>query len=222
MDDAALQGELHMEALKALSRLNFAAGTAQVIWTRIRRRLPTAPTRPLRLLDIATGGGDIPIRLWRIARRAGVQMQIAGCDLSPRAIHYARSSAAASGADVQFFTQDVLNDNFAGDYDFLISSLFFHHLSGDEVVRLLHRLKPLTRRMLLVEDLRRGPAGLAIAATAARILSTSPVVRKDASRSVRAAFTPLEFQALAGAAGLEGATIIRHWPARFLLCWSPE
>jgi len=222
MDDPALQPELYAQALKSLSRLNFAAGTAQVIWTHIRRALPAGSPRPLRLLDIATGAGDIPLRLWRIARRARVQMQIAGCDLSPRAINFAQSCATALQADVHFFTQDVLNHNFPGDYDFIISSLFFHHLGENEVVHLLRKLKPITRRKLLISDLRRSLLGLAIAASATHLLTTSRVVRLDGSRSVRAAFTPQEIQILAVAAGLERATVTRYWPARFLLCWSPE
>jgi hypothetical protein len=54
------------------------------------------------------------------------------------------------------------------------------------------------------------------------LLTASRVVRLDGSRSVRGAFAPQEIQNLAIAAGLERATVTRYWPARFLLCWSPE
>ena len=73
--------------------------------------------------------------------------------------------------------------------------------------------------LVLVNDLRRSTAGLALAHLAAWTLSGSDVVRADGARSVRAAFTVREAAALARAAGLKGAIVERHWPFRFLLSW---
>jgi hypothetical protein len=74
-------------------------------------------------------------------------------------------------------------------------------------------------RLVLVNDLRRSVVGLLLAHVGARILSTSEVVHTDGPRSVRAAFTREEVEALAGKAGLQGAKIERRWPCRFLLTW---
>ena len=54
---------------------------------------------------------------------------------------------------------------------------------------------------------------------AGHLLTRSPVVRVDAVRSVRAAFTMAEVQAMSLVAGLNGATISRRWPCRYLLAW---
>jgi hypothetical protein len=51
------------------------------------------------------------------------------------------------------------------------------------------------------------------------VLTTSAVVHVDGPRSVEAAFTLEEVRALADQAGLENATLARHWPYRFLLAW---
>jgi hypothetical protein len=53
-----------------------------------------------------------------------------------------------------------------------------------------------------------------------RLLSASPIVHVDGPLSVAAAFTCVEAQELARRAGLEGATVARRWPFRFLLTWS--
>jgi hypothetical protein len=76
-----------------------------------------------------------------------------------------------------------------------------------------------TRHLILVNDLCRSHWGLALAHFAGRVLTRSPVVRVDAVRSVRAAFTLAEVRALAAAAGLQGAQLARRWPARYLLSW---
>ena len=47
---------------------------------------------------IATGSGDIPIRLWRRARQANIPLQIEGCDLNPFAVEQATAAAAGTAS----------------------------------------------------------------------------------------------------------------------------
>ena len=72
-------GQLH-GALRGLERINWWSGSARILWQPIRRLAAERPTRPLRILDIATGAGDVPIRLWRKACGAGIKLEIAGCE----------------------------------------------------------------------------------------------------------------------------------------------
>jgi hypothetical protein len=48
------------------------------------------------------------------------------------------------------------------------------------------------------------------------------VVHVDAVRSVEAAFTIGELESLAADTGMEGATVVRRFPARMLLAWRPS
>ena len=47
------------------------SGSARLLWGAIVARAQSHSVQPWRLLDVATGGGDIPIQLWHKARRAG-------------------------------------------------------------------------------------------------------------------------------------------------------
>ena len=94
-----------------------------------------------------------------------------------------------------------------------------HHLPTEDVAPLLYKMRCGARRLVLINDLRRTPAGLVLAYLASRLGSRSRVVRTDAVLSVRAAFTIPEFAALAREAGLDGATIEPRVPMRFLLTW---
>ena len=73
--------------------------------------------------------------------------------------------------------------------------------------------------MVLINDLVRSFAGFALAYVGTRLLSASRIVHTDGPRSVEAAFTGEEVQALAKQAGLQGATVQRRWPCRYLLTW---
>ena len=104
-------------------------------------------------------------------------------------------------------------------YDVLISSLFYHHLSEDQVVSLLEKMAAATKHLLIVNDLRRCSAGLLLAHIACRLLTRSRVVHVDGPRSVCAAFTSAEMQVLAHRAGLNDAYVAHRWPCRFLCTW---
>jgi hypothetical protein len=77
-----------------------------------------------------------------------------------------------------------------------------------------------TGRILLINDLVRGPLAFALAWTGCHLLTRSPVVRHDGPVSVAAAFSLAEARMLATRAGLRGASVVRRWPRRFLLSWS--
>lgn len=218
MDQLSLEPRRHARALAGLARINFWSGSAGMLWpplVALARRLG----RPLRVLDVACGGGDVPVRLWRRARRAGLDFRIAGCDKSPVAVEHGRAAAARVGADVDFFAHDALSGRPPGEYDAAVSSLFLHHLGDDEAVTLLRRMADAAQHLVLVNDLRRCLTGLTLAHVATRLLSRSPVVHFDGPVSVEGAFTPAEALALAERAGLRGATVARRWPCRFLLSW---
>jgi 2-polyprenyl-3-methyl-5-hydroxy-6-metoxy-1,4-benzoquinol methylase len=173
----------------------------------------------VRVLDLATGGGDVPIRLHHRARRAGLPLTVEGCDVSPGAIEYATRQAERRGAAVRFFVADALADDLPHGYDAVVCSLFLHHLTDEQAVRLLRRMALAAGRLVLVNDLVRSRAGLLLARVATRVLSLSPVVHVDGPRSVEGAFTVEEARSLAARADLGGATVERRWPCRYLLRW---
>jgi SAM-dependent methyltransferase len=218
MDDPGLRLGRHRHALRGLARLNALSGSARILFPLISS-LARDTGRPLRILDLASGAGDVTLGLWSRARRAGIDVRIRGVDVSPRAVEFARERAARTGAPVRFDRLDVLTEPLPDGHDVVVSSLFLHHLGDDPAVELLVKMRRAARRAVLVNDLLRGVRGLALAHVASRLFTTSDVVRMDAPRSVRAAFTVPEMAALARRAGMLGARVSRHWPLRLLLAW---
>jgi 2-polyprenyl-3-methyl-5-hydroxy-6-metoxy-1,4-benzoquinol methylase len=218
MDEPDLDEGRHYQALRGLERINRWSGSARILWPPLRALARTAD-KPIRLLDLATGGGDVPIRIWHMARRAGIPLEVEGCDLSATAVAHACRRNNEHGASVGFFAWDALRAPLPEGYDVLTCSLFLHHLEEEQVVDLLRRMAAAANGLVLVNDLRRSTAGLLLAHAATRLLTASPVVHTDGPLSVRAAFTAAEMRRLAERAGLAGATVTRRWPFRMLLTW---
>jgi SAM-dependent methyltransferase len=220
MDQPDLDRARHFRALRGLERINFWSNSAGILWPALEHLARLTSPRPLRVLDVASGGGDVATGIWHRARRRGLALAIDGCDLSPDAVLYARERAARVGADVGFFTHDALAGPLPDGYHVHFCSLFLHHLDDDQAVDLLRRMSRSAARLVLINDLVRSPTGLLLAHVAVRLLTTSPVVHVDGPRSVEAAFTLGEARSLAERAGLHGARVGRRWPCRFLLQWS--
>jgi 2-polyprenyl-3-methyl-5-hydroxy-6-metoxy-1,4-benzoquinol methylase len=215
MDRPDLDAGRHAAALRALERINAVSRSAALYWPAIRD-LARCTGRSVHVLDVATGGGDVPCKLWNKARRAGLPVAVSGCDRSDTALAIACRNAERHRAAVEFFAHDALSGPLP-DCDVLTCSLFLHHLTEDEATDFLRRAAAAARHLLLVNDLRRSATGFAMAHVACRLLTRSPVVRADGPQSVAAAFTLGEAADLARQAGLRDFTLARHWPFRFLL-----
>lgn len=218
MDQPGLDRSRHFEALRGLERINHVSRSSYAFWPAVRR-MARSSGQPVRVLDLATGAGDVPIGLWRLARRAGIELEIAGCDRSSQALEYARQRAREQRAEVRFFALDALAEQLPAGYDVLMCSLFLHHLDDGQAEDLLRRMALATRRLVLVADLRRGRDGYLLAWVGTRLLSRSAIVHTDGPRSVEAALTLAEARALARRAGLEDATVEPRWPCRYVLTW---
>ena len=203
MDQPGLDPPRHRAALAALGRINFVSASAGIVWAPLQR-LAQRLNRTVRVLDIASGGGDVAIRVSNKAQRSGVRMEVEGCDISPTAIDFATQRSQAAEASVRFFALDALHEPIPDGYDAIMCSLFLHHLDEPDTLSLLSRMAQATRHLVLVNDLTRSRAGLFLAHLATRLLSRSAIVHTDGPLSVHGAFTPAEALALAERAGLHG------------------
>jgi 2-polyprenyl-3-methyl-5-hydroxy-6-metoxy-1,4-benzoquinol methylase len=220
MDQPDLDPALHVRALRGLQRINVVSRSAAILWPTIAEISRQQAPHRVRVLDIACGGGDIAVALARRAQRAGLPIDVDGCDVSDCAIQEGRRRATVAAAqNVNFFRLDAIEEPLPGGYDVLTSSLFLHHLSEQQATSLVRRMAASARRAVMICDLQRSWLGYGLAWFGCRLLSSSPVVHVDGPRSVAAAFAVSEISLLAARAGLEGAVISHHWPERWLLAW---
>jgi 2-polyprenyl-3-methyl-5-hydroxy-6-metoxy-1,4-benzoquinol methylase len=219
MDDPDLDAARHVAALRALARINALSRTSHSLLQPVLRLASERGCTKLSVLDVATGGGDVPIRLWRQGRRHGLELRIVAVDASPQAIAFGRARAAECGAPIEFREINVLAGGLPSGFDVVTCCLFLHHLDEEDVVALLRSMAAASNQLLLVSDLMRSRVGLMLAYVGTWTLTFSEVARVDGPRSVRAAFSLSEIRALATQAGLPDASIRRCWPRRYLLSW---
>jgi 2-polyprenyl-3-methyl-5-hydroxy-6-metoxy-1,4-benzoquinol methylase len=218
MDDPALDAHEHLAALHALGTINALSLTASTLARAVTRLVASSRQgdRPLRVIDVACGGGDVTVAL---ARRLGPAFHVTGIDLSPRAAARAAEHAATRGVEnVSFEVRDVLADGCpAGDV--AVTSLFLHHLDDDAAAATIRTLARAATQGGVISDLLRSRRGLLLAHLATRVLTRSRVAQVDGPLSVRAARTLPEYRLLMEQAGLPASQIAATWPERVLITW---
>lgn len=218
MDDPALDAEEHLAALHALGRINALSLTATHLARTIKRLVALGPdaSKPLHVVDVACGGGDVTVAL---ARRLGPACRVTGIDMSPRAVARAADLAARRKAEnASFEVRDVLAAGCPA-CDVVVTSLFLHHLDDEPAAAMVRRLATAARIGGVISDLVRSRRGLVLAHLATRVLTRSRVAQVDGPLSVRAARTLPEYRLLMERAGLSAATLEAIWPERVLITW---
>lgn len=214
VDPAALE-----IAHQSLARYNSISLTDWTLWSHIRRLAREQRPRPIRVLDVACGGGDIAIKLALAAQRSKLDITVDGCDLSTTAVETATRHATQAGVPSRFFTFDVGRDDWPTGYDVICSSLFLHHLPTPLVETVLGRMAQATRHLVLINDLVRTRLGYFVLKLGTLLITRSPIAQYDGPVSVAGAFTASELRNMAGKAGLIGARVKLCWPQRMLLVW---
>lgn len=167
------------------------------------------PHQPaFRILDLATGEGDLPREIILWCRKHSISVEIDAVDLNPATLAVAKEQSRAF-PEIRFHQGDIRTwRNQLGEetgekhnWDLVLCSLALHHFSNEDAVQVLHNASHLTSRHLLVADLKRNFSGAAGIWLLTTLLLREPMTVHDARLSIRRAFSFREFGALAVAAG---------------------
>ena len=138
--------------LRNLRQLNRWFGSHRLILHFLRRWMQ--PGARLRIVDLATGAGDIPRLTVDLARKIGASVEIDAVDRQLATLEIARGWSRGY-SEIAFHEADLLVFNPAHRYEIVLCSLALHHFSDADAVRVLRRCRELSRKFVLVSDLRR-------------------------------------------------------------------
>ena len=186
--------------LQSLRQLNRWFGSYRLVLRFMRRWIK--PGARLRVVDLATGSGDIPRLLIDFGRNIGAQIEIDAIDRQSATLQIARQLSAGY-PEISFHEADILGWNCAQDYDIALCSLVLHHFSDEDAVRLLRRCRELSKRFVLTSDVRRGFLLRTGVHVLTALIFREPMTRFDARLSAQRAFSFSEMRQVAIQAGWE-------------------
>lgn len=204
--------------LANLRQLNRFFGSYRLVRHFLRRWV--APGSTLRVLDLATGSGDIPRLMVDYARTVRAELQIDAVDFQAATTAIA-NDLSVTYPEIRFHCANVFEWGGCDRYDLVCCSLALHHFIEADAVALLRRCRELSTGAVLVADLRRGwLASLGVWLLTALIFR-EPMTKTDARLSAARAFSYAEMADLARRAGWENFQHRRFRFARQALWLDP-
>lgn len=186
LDDPALDPALALRSLRDIRWSNRLFGGTNAVLRELRPIFAAAGSlgRPLTLLDVGTGAGDVPAAARALARQLGVTLVTFGLEwtrhLADAASRAAGPSVAADARRLPIGTHSV---------DIVTCSQLLHHFDEADGQRLVAELHRVARRAVVVGELRRSWLAAAGIWLASWPLGFHPVSRHDGVVSVFRGFT---------------------------------
>jgi len=184
--------------LRNLRTLNRYFGSYRLVRYFLRRWI--GPSDKLRIIDLATGSGDIPRLIVDFARKAGAEVEIDAVDFQASTIEVARKLSVGF-PEIGYHCGDIHHFGDERSYDIVLFSLALHHFSNGEAVALLRRCRALSREKVLVADLCRSRFAKFGVDLLTSTVFREAMTRNDARASVERSFSFQELDHLAREAG---------------------
>ena len=222
MDDPDCDVDTLERTYERFRPVNVIVSNQRAVYRRwIRPRL--SPTETRRVLDIGTGGADVPRALLAWAGADGLRLEVTAIDPDPRALDWALRQPAVPGLLLRRVTSRELAET-GERFEVVTSNHVLHHLDGHEFGALLADSERLAGDGGIVvhsdiERSRLGYAGFWLGSLPfARNLLAGSYIRADGLTSIRRSHTAAELAAVLPA----GWRVRRGFPSRLEVVWGAD
>lgn len=218
LDDAErMDARVVRRSLGDVARANTLFGGTRAVLAELARAARRAPTgtRPLTLLDVGTGRGDIPRAATEWCTRHGIVLETLGVEKSEALARIAADHTTVLSADalaLPFADRSV---------DIVMCSQVLHHFERADALRVLREMHRVARRRVIVSDLHRSWIAAAGIWLASFPLLFHPVSRHDGVLSVLRGFTRRELGELVRCSVGQTADVRYRLGFRVTASWSP-
>jgi 2-polyprenyl-3-methyl-5-hydroxy-6-metoxy-1,4-benzoquinol methylase len=165
-------------------------------------------SRPIHIVDLGSGGGDLLRQIAHWAKRRNVPVQLTGIDLNPLSTR-AAIEFTPKELGVTWITGNAMAHRSREPIDIVVSSLMTHHLEDEEVVQLLQWMEATARVGWFINDLERSERSYRMFGL---LPWQHPIISYDGLVSFRRAFCMEDWRRLLHQAGiLETKTTVERW-----------
>jgi 2-polyprenyl-3-methyl-5-hydroxy-6-metoxy-1,4-benzoquinol methylase len=165
--------------------------------------------------EIGCGGGDNLNALSGFCMKNNIDAQFTGIDINNECVDFAKKNTVNN--NIRFIVSDYILLNFDVKPDIIFSSLFCHHFTDDELVKMLRWMKNNASVGFFINDLHRHFLAYNFIKYATRIFSKSYLVKNDAPLSVLRGFKKREWQNIFAKAEISEYSLRWKWAFRHLL-----
>jgi 2-polyprenyl-3-methyl-5-hydroxy-6-metoxy-1,4-benzoquinol methylase len=201
LDDLNLHGESLHQALHSLAWINRCFGNHRSVIKAIHSIIKKE-TKPLRIIDLGCGGGDLALAVAKSLRQHKIEYSITGIDGNANTLAYAQKKCAAF-SEINFLQADILGNQFTVQpCDILISSHFMYHFTADALVAFLKNNLSAISTAFIFSELKRNRFAMRLFKFSSFLFPISKLAKEDGLLAIKRSFTQKEWQAILQQAGI--------------------
>ncbi len=202
LDDLNLHGEPLHKALQSLEWVNRWFGNHRSVITAIHR-IYKKEEKPLRIIDLGCGGGDLALAVAKSLRRHKIECNITGIDGNANTLVYAQKKCAAF-SEINFLQADILIKEFIiQPCDILISSHFMYHFTADGLIVFLKKNLSSISTAIIFSELKRNRLAMCLFKFSHFLLPISKLAKEDGLLAIKRSFSEKEWLAILPQAGID-------------------
>lgn len=216
MDDFSMKGEMLRDTLKKLGSINKWLGGNAVTLGGLRHLLKYhTKDKTCTIIDVGCGHGEMLRLIADYGRKHHYSFRLIGLDANPDAIDFA-IELSRDYEELTFKHLDVFSEEFKSlQYDIVLSTLFLHHLSQDQIHALLKILTAKAKIGIVINDLHRNRIAYILFSVLGLLISNKVIV-SDGLTSILRAFKRQELEHMARQLDLKSQI---HWKWAFRYQW---
>jgi len=208
--------------LQEIRLVNRFAGDIRALKKSLLGEIKRENLKDFSVLDVGAGSGELLRVIANFARKNGAKAKLYGLELNARSAAMIREESK-DFAEIKAVRGDALNLPFLDkSFDYAICSLFTHHFTDENIVKILREFSRVARRKIFVIDLHRHKTAHFLYQIFCAAFRISPLVREDGSLSILRSFVPKELEDLARQANLKTFSVKRYAPFRLVLEAAPS
>ena len=217
IDTGNYTAEEYEDCIGELQFVNRWMGDAHSLKATLLREIEAEHMASFSLLDVGAGSGELLRVAATWARQTNRQFTGVGLELNERMAESILEESERFD-EISSVRGDALRLPFAdAQFDYVICSLFTHHLPDEQVVQVLREMSRVARRRIFVIDLHRHPVPYFLYTTLGKLVLHNRLVRHDGALSILRGFKSEELRELAQRAGLGDIRVEHQFPARLVL-----
>lgn len=205
-----------------LQRVNEWLGDAKALRGSLLKEIERQGLRSFSILDVGAGSGELLRVVGKWARETDRTPSLIGLELNQRSAQAILEQSAEFSEITSVQGSGLVLPFPDAAIDYVMSSLTLHHFDDDGAVNLLREMGRVARRGIFVIDLHRNPMAYFFYTTVAHLFLHNRLIREDGALSILKSFTPDELEQLGRQAGLNQATVEKHFPSRLVLSAGKE
>ena len=202
MDNSRSDRRLLLRTLHQFTLLNrLISGIYRILEQNLVTHMQQTGLQSYTILDLGSGGCDIPLWLLSFCRNRSINVKIVCIDSDSRVVQYGREKCKNQKniQVVQCSAQEAVS-KFKADY--IISNHFLHHLPEKDIIPLLSSIHKYSSKGYLLNDIRRSRLSLWLFYALSSVLFHRSFTLTDGLISITKGFTPEQFQSFCSTAGL--------------------